>query len=119
MRERFRYSPAVQAGPFLFLAGQLGRDEDLNVVEGKEAQFVQAFENVKTVLREAGVTFDDVVDMVTFFTDMRDLPLFMTVKDRYITNLDRLPTWTAIGITALAMPGLFVEIKCTAFSAGR
>ena len=115
LQTRFRYSPGVKAGPLLFIAGQVGRDEHLNVVEGKEAQFVQAFENVKKVLTEAGVTFDDVVEMITYYIDMRDLPLFMTVKDRYFTNLDRLPTWTAIGTTALAMPGLFVEIKCTAW----
>ena len=114
LHTRFRYAPGVKAGPFLFIAGQVGRDANLSVVENKEAQFVQAFENVKTVLNEAGLTFDDVVEMVTYYTDLRDLTLFMTVKDRYFTNLDRLPTWTAIGTTALATPGLFAEIKCTA-----
>jgi enamine deaminase RidA (YjgF/YER057c/UK114 family) len=115
IHERFRYSPGVRAGNVLYIAGQVGRDEHLQVVEGKEAQFVQAFENVKKVLTTAGATFDDVVEMVTYHTDMRDLLLFMQVKDRYITNKDRFPTWTGIGTTALAMPGLFVEIKCTAF----
>jgi enamine deaminase RidA (YjgF/YER057c/UK114 family) len=114
VHERFRYSPGVKAGPLLFMAGQLGRDEDLNVVEDKEAQFAQAFENVETVLSAAGATFDDVVDMVTYHTDMRDLQIFINVKDRFFTNLERLPTWTAIGVAALAMPGLFAEIKCTA-----
>ena len=114
IHERFRYSPGVKAGPFLYVAGQVGRDENLNVVEGKEAQFVQAFENVKKVLTAAGVTFDDVVEMVTYHTDMRDLQLFMKVKDQYFTNPARLPTWTGVGTTALAMPGLLVEIKCTA-----
>ncbi|MEJ3655519.1 RidA family protein [Actinomycetes bacterium KLBMP 9759] len=114
VHERFRYSPGVKAGPLLFMAGQLGRDEHLNVVEGKEAQFVQAFENVEKVLKAAGVTFDDVVDMVTYHTDMQDLPLFMEVKERFFTNLEQLPTWTALGVAALAMPGLFAEIKCTA-----
>ena len=114
IHERFRYSPGVKAGPFLFIAGQVGRDESLNVVEGKEAQFVQAFENVKKVLTAAGITFDDVVEMVTYHTDMADLQLLMKVKDQYFTNLDRLPTWTGLGATALAMPGLFAEIKCTA-----
>jgi enamine deaminase RidA (YjgF/YER057c/UK114 family) len=114
VHERFRYSPGVKAGPLLFMAGQLGRDEHLNVVEDKEAQFAQAFENVEKVLSAAGATFDDVVDMVTYHTDMRDLQLFIKVKDRFLTNLERLPTWTAIGVTVLAMPGLFAEIKCTA-----
>ena len=112
--EKFHYSPGVKAGPFLFIAGQVGRDESMNVIEGKEAQMAQAFENVKKVLTAAGCTFDDVVEMVTYLTDMRDLQLLMKVKDRYFTNLDRLPTWTAIGTTVLANPGLFVEIKCTA-----
>ena len=115
IRERFRYSPGVRAGNLLYIAGQVGRDESLQVVADKEAQFVQAFENVKKVLTEAGATFDDVVEMITYHTDLRDLELFIAVKDRYITNLDRLPTWTGIGTSALAMPGLFVEIKCTAY----
>ncbi len=115
IRERFRYSPGVRAGNLLYIAGQVGRDESLQVVADKEAQFVQAFENVKKVLTEAGATFDDVVEMVTYHTDLRDLELFISVKDRYITSLDRLPTWTGIGTPALAMPGLFVEIKCTAY----
>lgn len=110
--ERFRYAPGVLVDDTLYIAGQVGRDENLKVVEGTEAQFAQAFENVGKVLRAAGATFDDVVEMVTYHVDMRDLALFMEVKNRYFTN--RLPTWTGIGTTALAMPGLLVEIKCTA-----
>lgn len=41
IHDRFGYSPAVKAGPFLLMAGQLGRDESLNVIEDKEAQVVQ------------------------------------------------------------------------------
>ena len=114
IRQRFGYSPGVKVGNMLYIAGQVGRDTELDVIEGKEAQFAQAFENVKKVLTEAGATFDNVVEMVTYHTDMRDLPLFIEVKNRYLTNPDRLPTWTGIATHALAMPGLFVEIKCTA-----
>jgi enamine deaminase RidA (YjgF/YER057c/UK114 family) len=114
LHERFHYSPGVKAGNLLFIAGQVGRDENLQVVQDKEAQFAQAFENVKKVLTAAGATFDDVVEMVTYHTDMRDLQLFIQIRDRYVTNQDRYPTWTAIGATALAMPGLLAEIKCTA-----
>jgi enamine deaminase RidA (YjgF/YER057c/UK114 family) len=42
LHEQFRYSPGVKAGLLLFMAGQLGRDEHLNAVEDKEAQFAQA-----------------------------------------------------------------------------
>lgn len=110
--ERFRYAPGVLVDDTLYIAGQVGRNEKLEVVQGTEAQFVQAFENVAKVLRAAGASFDDVVEMVTYHVDMRDLALFMEVKNRYFTQ--RVPAWTGIGVTALAMPGLLVEIKCTA-----
>ncbi len=112
IRERFQYAPGLQIGDTLYIAGQVGRDADLNVVEGAEAQFVQAFENVKRVLDAAGATFDNIVEMVTYHVDMHDLQLFMEVKNRYFGAL--VPAWTGIGVTALAMPGLIVEIKCTA-----
>ena len=110
--ERFRYAPGVLVDDTLYIAGQVGRNEKLEVVQGTEAQFVQAFENVAKVLRAAGASFDDVVEMVTYHVDMRDLALFMEVKNRYFTG--RVPAWTAIGVSALANPGLLVEIKCIA-----
>ena len=113
INERYHYSPAVRAGNMLFIAGQVGRDADMNVVEGKEAQIVQAFENLKLVLNEASADFDDVVEIVTYHTDMRDLALVVEVKDRYFKN--RYPTWTGVGVSALSTPGLEFEIKATAY----
>jgi enamine deaminase RidA (YjgF/YER057c/UK114 family) len=127
--EKYHYCPGIKIGNTLYISGQVGRDENLQVVEGIEAQFVQTFENVKKVLSAAGATFDDVVEMVTYHvtgvnlggSQVNDseqqftiphLPLFIQVKDRYF--IDRFPTWTGVGITALSMPGLIVEIKCTA-----
>jgi len=102
----------------------VGRDEKLQVVEGIEEQFIQAFENVKKVLLTAGVTFDNVVELVTYHvTSPASIPasrplmiphlsLFMEIKDRYF--IEKYPTWTKVGVTALSDPGLIVEIKCTA-----
>lgn len=131
--EKFHYCPGIKVGNTLYISGQVGRDENLQVVEGTEAQFVQTFENVKKVLSSAGATFDDVVEMITYHVTGVDLgkvqaqpfnvseqkqltiphlPLFIKVKDRYFTN--KFPTWTGVGVTALSTPGLIVEIKCTA-----
>ena len=90
----------------------MGRDENLQVVQGTEAQFTKAFENLKAVLEAAGGTLADVVDIVSHHTDMRDIMLFLEVKDRYFTQ--DYPPLTAIGVAILAMPGLLVEIKATA-----
>jgi enamine deaminase RidA (YjgF/YER057c/UK114 family) len=111
--DTYHYAPGILVGDTLYLSGQVGRDENLNVVEGTEAQFVQAFENVGKVLTAAGATFDDVVELETWFTDsMADLKTFLAVKDRYFTN--RYPTWTGFAIKGFSMPGILVEIKCKA-----
>jgi enamine deaminase RidA (YjgF/YER057c/UK114 family) len=113
LNERYHYSPAVRVGNLLFVAGQVGRNKNLKVIEGKERQLVQAFENLQTVLSEAGADFDDIVEIVTYHTNMEDLPLVLKVKDRYFKN--RFPAWTALEVKGLSMPELEFEIKATAY----
>ena len=111
--DTFHYAPGIRIGDTLHVSGQVGRDADLNVISDPEAQFVQAFENVKLVLDAAGARFDQVYELESWFVDMRrDLKLFMAVKDRYF--VDRYPTWTGFQVAGFSMPGLLVEIKVTA-----
>ncbi|MEM7759097.1 MAG: RidA family protein [Cyanobacteria bacterium P01_A01_bin.40] len=121
--EKYHYCPGIKVGNTLYISGQVGRDENLQVVEDTEAQFVQAFENVNKVLTAAGSSFDDVVEMITYHVTganvtenqqltIPHLPLFIQVKERYFTN--QYPTWTGVGVTGLSTAGLIVEIKCTA-----
>ena len=113
IHDTYHYAPGILVGDTLYISGQVGRDETLNVVEGAEAQFTQAFENVGKVLRAAGAGFDDVVELETWFADsMADLRTFMAVKARYFTR--RYPTWTGFAVKGFSMPGILVEIKCTA-----
>lgn len=115
--ENIHYAPAVRVGNTLYISGQIGRDENMRLVEEKEAQFVQTFENMKKVLAAAGATFADIVDVTSFHTDMRDLPLYMQVRDRYFTG--NYPAWTAIGAASLCgAPGYFLEVKAVAVLRG-
>ena len=112
--EKIRYAPALKVGNTVYVSGQIGRNAAMELVEGREAQIVQAFENLKLVLAAAGASMSDVVDLTTFHTDMRDFPLFMEVRDRYITT-DPLPAWTAVGAHMLGgTAGYIVEIKAVA-----
>jgi enamine deaminase RidA (YjgF/YER057c/UK114 family) len=112
--EKIRYAPALQVGNTIYVSGQIGRDADMQLVEDREAQTVQAFENLKRVLSAAGASMNDVVEITSFHTDMRDLPLFMQVRDRYLTA-HPLPAWTAVGAHMLGgAPGYIVEIKVVA-----
>jgi len=111
--EKIHYAPAVRVGDTIYVSGQIGRDKDMKIVQGTEAQIVQAFENLKLVLSAAGATMADIVDLTSFHTDMRDLSLFMQIKDRYLTR--DFPAWTAIGASSLGgVSGLVIEIKAVA-----
>jgi enamine deaminase RidA (YjgF/YER057c/UK114 family) len=116
--ERFRYAPGVLVGDTLYVSGQVGRDENLNVVGDKEAQFDQCFRNIKKVLDAAGFAFSDIVELESWFTAFPgDLPLFMTVKDRWITG-PVYPTWTGFQVSNFSMPGIICEVKVTAVRGG-
>ncbi|OGP26761.1 MAG: hypothetical protein A2038_10295, partial [Deltaproteobacteria bacterium GWA2_57_13] len=72
---RPRYSQAIltKGGSLLFIAGQTAVDENGNIV-GKgdiEAQARQVFENIKTVLKAAGGTLDNLVKTTTYITDIK------------------------------------------------
>ena len=112
--EKIGYAPAVKVGNTVYVSGQIGRDSTMRLVEDREAQMVQAFDNLQLVLKAAGATLADVVDLTTFHTDMRDLPLFMQVRDRYLQSHPR-PAWTAVGAHMLGGgPGYIIEIKAIA-----
>lgn len=112
--EKIGYAPALKVGSTVYVSGQIGRDAAMQWVEGREAQIAQAFDNLRTVLEAAGASLADVVDLTSFHTDMRDLPLFMQVRNRYL-NTHPLPAWTAVGAHMLGgTPGCIVEIKAVA-----
>ncbi|MEN3950734.1 RidA family protein [Iodidimonas sp. SYSU 1G8] len=111
--EQFQFAPATRAGDLLILSGQIGVGPDGNAIPDLEAQFTRAFEQIGEILREAGLSFADIVDLHTFHVGLQaHLGAFMAVKSRYIA--EPFPSWTAIGVSELALPGIAVEIKATA-----
>jgi enamine deaminase RidA (YjgF/YER057c/UK114 family) len=110
--DRFHFAPAVRAGGLLLCSGQIGTGPDGRPPAEPEAQFVAAFEQVGTVLAEAGLGFADVVELTTFHVGMQHLAAFAAVKDRYLAA--PYPAWTAIGVSELAFPGGLVEVRATA-----
>ena len=114
--KQFGYSQAVRAGNLVFLAGQMPVDAQCNVVAEGDivGQARQVFENLKTVLAAAGLGFEDLVEIVSYHTDMADLHAVVEVKAEYIKA--DFPAWTALGVTALAFPGQRLEIKAVALA---
>jgi enamine deaminase RidA (YjgF/YER057c/UK114 family) len=110
---QFGYAPGLVANGFLFMAGQLGRDDEMRVIEDPQAQMDRAWRNVLAILEAAGCTVRDIVDVMTFHVELqRHLPLYKQVRDRFMQG--HTPPWTAIGVSELSRPGLILEVKCIA-----
>ena len=111
---QLHYAPAVKAGDMLILSGvvaSLGTDQTM---ADAPAAYTWAFEAIGEILEASGADWDDVVEIVTFHTDLpAQINAFGMVKDNYLT--EPYPAWTAIDIDRLYPDGGLVEIKVTAY----
>ncbi|MCC2613305.1 RidA family protein [Neorhizobium petrolearium] len=110
--EIHKYSAAIRSGDLLFVSGQVGSREDGSPEPDFKKQVELAFENLRAVLKAAGCTFDDIVDVTTFHTDPeKQFEAVLAVKDATFTEKPY-PNWTAVGVNWLA--GFDFEIKVIA-----
>jgi enamine deaminase RidA (YjgF/YER057c/UK114 family) len=102
-------------GRFVAVSGQLALDEDGKLVgEGDPAaQARQVFENLRRCLSAAGATFDDVVKLTFFVTDMAHMPAIRAARDTHLSP-DRLPAASAVQVAALVRPEFLMEIEAYA-----
>ena len=71
------FSPAVRAGPFVFVSGQVAMGDNGEIVPGGiEAQTRQTLKNVEKALALAGYTLRDVVKCTVWLDDARDFWTF-------------------------------------------
>jgi len=74
------YSQAMVTGNLLFISGQGGIDPATGkLVEGIEAQTKQAIANIKAILTEAGIGFENVVKTTCFLHEMSDFAAFNAI----------------------------------------
>lgn len=74
------FAAAVRAGPFVFVSGQVPKDESGEIVAGGiEAQTRQAMRNVERALALAGCTLANVVKTTVWLDDARDFGAFNRV----------------------------------------
>lgn len=111
--DHYHFAPATRVGDTVWVSGQVGVDARGKPADGAAAQAALAFENLKAVLAETGASLGDVVELTTFHVDIRaDMQAFSAAKDRYFPS--HYPSWTAVGVTALAFDGLLVEVRAVA-----
>jgi len=96
----------VRVGDLVFLSGVVAGAQD------PLTQFRQVFTRIGNILEQAGSGLDRVVDLTTYHIDMHGhIGAFIQAKDEALPNL---PTWTAVGVTELYSPGVFIEVKVIA-----
>ena len=80
------FSPAVKAGPFVFVSGQVAMGDNGEIVPGGiEAQTRQTLANVEKALALAGCTRDDVVKATVWLDDTRDFWSFNRVYAEFFS----------------------------------
>lgn len=100
-------------GRIVYISGQLGLDVGGKLVGQAgdfEAQATQTFENIRLALAEVGATFKDIVKINNYLTDMKYLPIFRDVRNKYI-NMAAPPASTTIQISGLAREGALLETE--------
>lgn len=108
------YAPAVRAGDWLILSGVVASLAPNETDADQDAAFARAFDAIGAILAEAGAEWDDVVEIITYHTDLpAQVTTFGAVKDRYLK--EPYPAWTAIDIDRLYPDRGIVEIKVTAY----
>jgi len=118
------YPHSKRVGNLLFLSGigprQKGNDkipgveldEDGNILSYDiETQCRSVFQNIKFVLEEAGSTWENLVDVTVFLTNMKDFDAYNRIYGEFFKY--NKPCRTTVQVSALPTP-ICIELKCIA-----
>jgi 2-iminobutanoate/2-iminopropanoate deaminase len=110
-RPKAPYSPVVVSGDQVYTAGQVAFDPNGELVPGGvEEQTRQVFANLRSCLEAAGCTFDDVVKVNAFLTDLDNFAAFNAVYAEHFSAPYPVRTTVQAGLA----PGLLVEVEVVA-----
>jgi enamine deaminase RidA (YjgF/YER057c/UK114 family) len=110
-QDEWGYADAVVAGDTIYLSGVVAGlrpgETDLQVA------YERAFRHIGKILERAGASWNDVVDITSFHTDLKSqMPAIVAVKNKYVHAPP--PAWTAIQVVRLIPDAGITEIKVVA-----
>ena len=109
------YSPAVRAGDFVYVSGQVPRDPATRELVGRDVteQSRAVLENLRRVLAAAGARMEDVVSVIVYLADENDWGTFNEVyKSAFSAPF---PSRTAVGVQ---LRDVLVEVSAVAYAPG-
>ena len=102
------YSQAVRVGDTVYLSGQIGLDPStMQMVEGIDAQIHRVFQNLRAVASAADSSFDDLVKLNVYLTDLAHFARVNEIMATYFRA--PYPAQAAVGVAALPR-GAMVEM---------
>ncbi len=107
------YSPAVRAGDYVFVSGQVPRDPRTGALAGTdlETQVTKVLENLRNALGAAGAQLSDVVSVIVYLANAEDWGAFNEIYKRVFTP--PYPSRTAVGAN---LRGILIEISAVAYA---
>ena len=111
------FSQAVIAGPFVFTSGLLGADPATGELAGPtiSEQVRQSLTNCRAVLKSAGASLDDVVEVGILLANPAD---FAGMNEEYTTWFPTEPPTRYVAKLGVELPGILVSIRMTAYVGG-
>jgi enamine deaminase RidA (YjgF/YER057c/UK114 family) len=104
------YVRAIRSGPLVFVSGTTSLDSR-GRVQGKNAaeQTTITMGKIEAALKKAGCRLSDLTRMTIFVTDIRDMGVVSKALGKALKR--SVVTSTLVAVSALAVPGLLVEIE--------
>ena len=121
---RGKYPHYKCVGDFIYVSGTSSRRKD-NTIAGAEVdemgttrldikiQTKAVIENIEDILKQAGASLSDVIDVTSFLVNMNDFGGYNEIYGQYF-NHDG-PTRTTVAVHQLPHPHLLIEIKVIAY----
>jgi len=113
------FSHGVEVPPnarWLYISGQVGFTPEGKVAAADlEGQAEQCWRNIKAILADAGMGMEHLVKCTHFLTRAEDVAAYNKVRARHLGEAR--PASTLLVISALARPGLLVEVEALAAKA--
>jgi 2-iminobutanoate/2-iminopropanoate deaminase len=109
------YTPAVKAGEFLYISGQLGLDPETKKPIADFAQQVEgSIAGLKSLLAAAGGSLENVVKTTVFLADLGQFAALNEIYAKHFGSLEVKPARSTFQVAALPL-GADVEIEAVAY----
>ena len=114
LKPHYSNSVRTNAGPLLFVAGQVALDADGNLVGAGDirAQAVQVLENIRAIVEANGATMADIAQVTVYVRDIDAFGSISDIRERYFPSDG--PASAIVEVSALAWPEFLIEIAAVA-----